>query len=440
MELAIVGSGYVGLVTGACLSDSGNGVTCVDISKERINELKEGRCPIYEPGLGELLQKGARAGRLKFTTDLGEAVSKSRIVFVAVGTPPRQDGGADLSNVEAVCRSVAKLMDGPRIIAIKSTVPVGTGRRMESLMSGETSHKATLVSNPEFLKEGSALDDFFRPDRIVIGSNDPEAAQLMSEIHAPFVRNQNPIVTMSREAAEMTKYASNAFLATRISFINEIASICEANEVDINEVRTGMGYDSRIGFHFLYPGAGYGGSCFPKDVQALSQVAAKAGLQADILETVHQVNQRQKMWLFHRITGRFGRTLDGRKFALWGISFKPNTDDIREAPSLTVIENLLESGAQVSAHDPRATKNLKEVFGDRLDYRSNAYETLDGADALVIATEWNEYRTPDFDILKKKLKQPVIFDGRNLYDLATIRREGFEYYSVGRPALKPREE
>ena len=435
MRLTVVGSGYVGLVTGVCLADTGNDVIEYDIDAEKVAALNRGECPIFEPGLGELLRANSQAGRLTCTTDAARAVHHAEVIFIAVGTPPRQDGSPDLSALYAVADDIADHLNGHKIVVIKSTVPVGTGDEIEARINGRSRHRVALVSNPEFLKEGTAVEDFQKPDRVVIGAEDAQAAAVVRELHEPFVRNQRPIHTMRRKAAELTKYAANACLAARISFINQIANICDALGIDVNEVRTGIGSDARIGFQFLYPGVGYGGSCFPKDVQALVHVAQRAGAEADLLDAVHQVNVRQREIIFRKIVQRFGDRLADRCFALWGVAFKPRTDDIREAPAVTLIERLLEAGAKVRAHDPEALGNLRRRFGDKVSYHSACYEALAGADALVIMTEWNEFRSPDFEEMRKRLRQPVIFDGRNLYPLDAMRRYEFEYYSIGRPAV-----
>jgi len=437
MRLTVVGSGYVGLVTGACLADTGNTVLGYDISAEKVAMLNRGESPIFEPGLTELIQANMQAGRLRFTTDCAAAMRHGEVIFIAVGTPPREDGSPDLTAMHAVADDIADHIGGPKIVVIKSTVPVGTGDEMEQRINRRSKHRVAVVNNPEFLKEGTAVDDFLRPDRVVIGAEDPAAGATVRELHEPFVRNQRPILLMRRKAAEMTKYAANCCLAARISFINQIANICDALEIDVNEVRTGIGWDGRIGFQFLYPGAGYGGSCFPKDVQALVHVAERAGVKADLLQTVHEVNQRQREVLFRKIAARFGPDLSGRAFGIWGVSFKPKTDDIREAPAIVLIEKLLDAGAKVSAHDPVALGNLRRRFGDRVACCPQAYEALSGADALVIVTEWNEFRSPDFDEIARRLRQPLIFDGRNLYALDRMAARGFEYHSIGRPVVRP---
>ena len=435
MKLTIVGTGYVGLVTGACLADTGNDVVGVDKDAEKIEILRRGESPIFEPGLTELLAANVRAGRLRFTTDLARTIRHGEVIFIAVGTPARDGGSPDLTGVHAVADAIAEAIEASRIVVIKSTVPVGTGDELEDRINRRAKHRVRVVNNPEFLKEGTGVEDFLRPDRVVIGAEDPSAAAVVRELHEPFVRNQRPIYVMHRAAAEMTKYAANAYLSTRISFINQIANICDAFGIDVNEVRLGIGSDRRIGFHFLYPGPGYGGSCFPKDVQALVHVARQAGVEADLLDSVHQVNQRQREVLFHKIVDRFGPSLAGLRFAVWGVAFKPKTDDIREAPAVILIEKLLEAGAALQVHDPQALPNLRRRFGDRLSYHDSSYEALDGADALVIVTEWNEFRSPSFDEMRSRLRQPIIFDGRNLYSLDAMRKRDFEYRSIGRPAV-----
>ncbi len=435
MQIAVIGTGYVGLVTAACLAESGNHVAGVDNDAEKIRALRSGHCPFFEPGLEELVKQNLVAGRLRFSTDVSESVIGARVVFLAVGTPARPDGAADLSAVESVAVQVARSLTGPAIVVTKSTVPVGTGARLEALIAANTPHRCPVVSNPEFLKEGSALNDFMRPDRVIIGAEDQAAGDEIAELHLPFVRNNKPILRMSRAAAELTKYAANAYLATRISFINEIAEICERLNVDVNEVRAGMGSDQRIGHHFLYPGLGYGGSCFPKDVQALASFGRAAGADCRLLETVHRRNLAQRENMIRRVVTRLGQDLRGRRLAVWGLAFKPQTDDLREAPAITIIEGLLNAGAQIAAHDPRALEAARRMFGDRIAYYPDPYAALHGADALLIMTEWMEFRSPDFPRMRASMKQPLIFDGRNLYALATMRRYNFEYHSVGRPSV-----
>lgn len=435
MRICVIGSGYVGLVTGACLADSGNHVVAVDNNAAKVRTLSEGHCPFFEPGLEELMRSNLAAGRLRFTTDLAEGIRGARVVFIAVGTPSAPDGSADLSAIESLARALGPLLTQPTVVAIKSTVPVGTGARVEKLIAAGATQPFDVLSNPEFLKEGSAVDDFVRPDRVVIGTENPRAAETLSELYKPFVRNNKPILLMRRAASEMCKYACNAYLATRISFINEIAALCERLDVNVDEVRRGMGFDARIGHHFLYPGAGYGGSCLPKDVQALRQSARECGASAELLAAVHERNIAQRRGLLTKLRERFGDELRGRTFVLWGLAFKPKTDDIREAPAIWLVEQLLAAGAKVAVHDPRAMDNAREVFGGRISYHDDAYEPLSGADALITVTEWMEYRSPDFERIRSALRQPVIVDGRNLYDPAVIARYKIEYYSVGRPPV-----
>lgn len=435
MRLAVIGSGYVGLVTAACLAESGNDVVAVDRDADKIAALRDGRCPFFEPGLEELVRENAAAGRLRFSTSIGEAVPGAHVVFLAVGTPPRDDGSADLSFIEAAARDVAQALTGPTIVVTKSTVPVGTGARLEKLLAEHTVHSVPTISNPEFLKEGSAVSDFVRPDRVVVGADDTDAGDIIEELHRPYVRNNRPILRMSRAAAELTKYAANACLAARISFINEIAEICQHLSVDVNEVRRGMGSDARIGHHFLYPGLGYGGSCFPKDVQALASFGRTAGANCDLLRAVHERNVMQRTQMFERIQQRFDGELHGRRFAIWGLAFKPKTDDIREAPAITLATRLIDEGATVALYDPKALEAARVVLGDQATYVADPYEALPEADALLIATEWMEFRSPDFERMRDALKQSIIFDGRNLYTANTMRRYGFEYHSVGRPSV-----
>lgn len=437
MRVCVIGSGYVGLVTAACLADSGNHVIGVDKDVQKVARLSAGHCTIYEPGLEEMLQANLKADRLRFTTSLKEGVASSRVVFIAVGTPPREDGSADLSAIEAVATEIGKALVGYTVIVTKSTVPVGTGNRVEALIKAQTTQPFHVVSNPEFLKEGAAVEDFLRPDRVVIGTNDAEAGEVVSELYKPFMRSNKPIITMSRMSAEMCKYAANSYLATRISFINEIASMCQTLGVNVDEVRRGMGFDARIGHHFLYPGIGYGGSCFPKDVQALAHTAKAAGARAGILDAVNERNQAMREDFAQRIIARLGGNLKGKKVVVWGLAFKPKTDDIREAPAISVVEALLKAGATVAVHDPRAMEAAQPVLGNRVTYHEDSYEPLAGADALVACTEWMEYRSPDFDRIRELLKQPLIFDGRNIYDLDVMARYDFEYHSIGRPSLNP---
>ncbi|MCH7720896.1 MAG: UDP-glucose/GDP-mannose dehydrogenase family protein [Planctomycetes bacterium] len=435
MRITVAGTGYVGLVTAACLAGTGNTVLGYDTSERRIAELEEGHCPIFEPGLPELLSQGRQTGRLIFTTNLEEAAAHASVVFVAIGTPPRPDGSADMSQVESFATALAPLISRTTILVMKSTLPVGTGERIEKLINARSKKRVHLVSNPEFLKEGSAVNDFQRPDRVIIGADDDDAAQIVRDLYVPFVRNQRPILMMRRAAAEMTKYASNAFLAARISLINEIANICDACGVDVEEVRRGMGTDQRIGFQFLYPGAGYGGSCFPKDVPALCHTAASHGVTPRMLNAVHEVNEAQKQLILQKIARRFDDRLAGLTVAVWGVSFKPNTDDIRDGPALELIDGLLDRGVTVRVHDPQALEQARARYADRVEYFDDGYEAVIGADALAICTEWNEFRSPDFERIRQGLAQPIIFDGRNLYEPETMRRARLEYYPIGRPAV-----
>ncbi|MEK7322280.1 MAG: UDP-glucose/GDP-mannose dehydrogenase family protein [Pseudomonadota bacterium] len=439
MKVTIFGSGYVGLVTGACLAEVGNQVLCVDIDERKIAMLKEGRIPIYEPGLDDLVKKNAEAGRLTFTTDIAAGVAHGLFQFIAVGTPPDEDGSADLKHVLEVANSVGGHMTEYRIVVNKSTVPVGTADRVREAVGAALKQRGAhfefdVVSNPEFLKEGAAIDDFMRPDRIIVGTDNPRTTELLRALYSPFNRNHDRVIAMDIRSAELTKYAANAMLATKISFMNELANLSERLGADIERVRIGIGADPRIGYHFIYPGCGYGGSCFPKDVKALERTARNVEYQAELLQAVEAVNERQKHVLFNKITRHFGADLSGRTFAVWGLAFKPNTDDMREAPSRVLMEALWGAGARVQAHDPAAMEETARIYGERDDLSlcETAAEALDGADALVICTEWNLFRSPDFAALKLKLKQPVIFDGRNLYDPALTEQEGFAYYAIGR--------
>jgi UDPglucose 6-dehydrogenase len=437
MRVCVVGTGYVGLVAGTCFAECGNDVVCVDVDDRKLALLREGKSPIYEPGLEELLRRNQKEGRLTFSNDLAAAVKRSLFCFIAVGTPEGADGSADLSAVLGVAAEIGRAMDGYRIVVNKSTVPVGTADRVRQALAAVTGHPFDVVSNPEFLKEGAAIEDFMKPDRVVIGSDSEKAIELMQELYAPFVRTENPILVMDNRSAEMTKYAANALLATRISFMNEVANLCERVGADVNLVRRGVGSDRRIGQHFLFPGVGYGGSCFPKDVQAMIHTAEEYGLDSAMLRAVDAVNDRQKHVLVHKVKARFGDNLRGRTFAIWGLSFKPRTDDMREAPSLTVVEGLLKAGAQVQVHDPEALAEARRHFGDRVSYHAINYEALSGADALLILTEWNEFRRPDFARMKRLLKRPVIFDGRNLYEPDVMRENGFTYFPIGRDVVRP---
>jgi UDPglucose 6-dehydrogenase len=435
MKVCVIGTGYVGLVAGTCFAEVGNDVVCVDIDAEKVATLAGGTPTIYEPGLEELMRRNMKEHRLSFTTDLAAAVKQSLFCFIAVGTPERSDGAADLSGVLSVARAIGEAMDGYRVIVNKSTVPVGTAERVRREVQAVTMHPFDVVSNPEFMKEGAAIEDFTRPDRVVIGTDAEKAAELMSDLYAPFLRTDNPILVMDNKSAEMTKYAANALLAAKISFMNEISNLCDRVGADINRVRRGIGSDRRLGPHFLFPGVGYGGSCFPKDVKAVIYTAEEYGLDFSLLRAVDSVNDRQKHVLVHKVKAHFGGDLGGRTFAVWGLSFKPRTDDMREAPSITIVEGLLAAGARVRVHDPEALHVARKVFGGRVSYHEVNYDALDGADALLVVTEWNEFRSPDFRRMKTLLKTPVIFDGRNLYDPGEMAEQGFVYHSIGRPTV-----
>ena len=432
MKIAIVGAGYVGLVTSTCLADSGNEVTCIDIDREKIERLNRGEAPIYEPGLAELIERNFEAKRLRFTTDLAAAVPRRRLVFLAVGTPPAADGSADLSSLWTVVKQLAPHLAKNAIVVTKSTVPVGTNAGIAARLKELTGGDCDVASNPEFLKEGAALDDFMKPDRVVVGVRRPQVAEVLKSLYAPFLRTENPFLVMSPESAEMTKYAANALLATKISFINEVANLCERTAADIDDVRRGIGHDSRIGFAFLFPGVGYGGSCFPKDVLALASMARHHRSEARILESVHAVNLRQKEVLGQKIAEHFAGNLRGRTIAVWGLAFKPRTDDVRDAPSLVLINWLLEMGARVRVHDPEAMENVRRLYGDKLEYAGLPLETLAGADALAIVTEWPEFRHPDFEEMAQAMKGRVIFDGRNLYQPEDVAAAGFTYHCIGK--------
>lgn len=439
MKITVVGTGYVGLVAGTCFADSGNEVICADIDKSKIDELNRGEVPIYEPGLEEMVRRNAKEDRLFFTTDIKYAVEKSEIIFIAVGTPPDEDGSADLKHVLAVATDIGKNMNGRKIVVNKSTVPVGTADKVSAAIKKHSRHPFDVISNPEFLKEGAAIDDFMKPDRVVIGTSNEDAAETMRNLYAPFLRSGKPMLVMDEKSAELTKYAANSLLATKISFINEIANLCDAVGADVDLVRKGIGTDGRIGPHFIYPGTGYGGSCFPKDVQAIIKTASQYDVNMNIVSAVEDVNQRQKTILFDKIKGHFGGTLKGKTFAIWGLAFKPKTDDMREAPAIEMINALNKEGATVRAHDPEAIKESKRIFGDRVGKEihlyNKRYDALENADALIIMTEWNAFREPDFYLIKETLKQPTIFDGRNLYDLKRMKKLDIHYYSIGRPAI-----
>ena len=435
MKVAIVGTGYVGLVTGTCLAETGNDVICVDIDKEKVKKLNNNIMPIYEPDLDTLFERNVKAGRLNFTTNLKEAAVKSDIIFLALPTPPGEDGSADLSYILGVADELGKIIKEYKIIVNKSTVPVGTAEKVIAAISKNTDVEFDVVSNPEFLREGLAVDDFMKPDRIVIGTRSEKARKRMEELFSPFVRQGNPIIFMDERSSELTKYASNSYLATRITFMNEIANICDIIGANVDLVRIGMGSDTRIGKRFLFPGIGYGGSCFPKDVSALHKSAKEYGYDFKILDSVMDVNEKQKTIIVGKIKDYFKNNLKGKKIAIWGLAFKPDTDDIREAPSLYIIKKLLEEGASISAFDPEAMENVRKIFGDKIEFVKDHYEALKEADALVIATEWSLFRTPDFNKMSKYMKDKVIFDGRNLYDLNQIEELGFYYRSIGRKEI-----
>ena len=431
MKIAVVGSGYVGLVLGACLAETGNDVTCVDKDDAKVKMLRKGRIPIYEPGLTELVQRNKGEGRLVFTTQLPRAVRAAQIIFIAVGTPQGEDGAADLQHVLGVARDIGKAMDGYKVIVNKSTVPVGTAEKVRAIVRRETTHPFSVVSNPEFLKQGAAVDDFMKPDRVVIGAEDPRGAELMVALHQPFTRTGAPIMVMDCASAELCKYASNAILATKISFMNEIANVCELFGADVDRVRQAVGADRRIGTSFLFPGVGYGGSCFPKDVKALVRFSADKKYDFKILKAVEAVNELQKRSLVRKMEAHFG-SVKGRTIAVWGLAFKPKTDDMRDAPSITVVQSLLEKGAKIQAYDPEAMKIARTLFGQKVAYAPKSYDALRGADALAIVTEWHEFREPDFARMRKLMRSPVIFDGRNIYQPQQMKAHGFIYYSIGR--------
>lgn len=444
MILTVIGTGYVGLVTGACFADMGNDVICVDVDQRKIENLKKGIIPIYEPGLEELVKKNSQTGRLSFTTDIESAVKKSLFCFIAVGTPQGEDGSADLQYVLAVARGIGSAMSGYKIIVNKSTVPVGTAEKIREVVQAELDKRDVLydfdvVSNQEFLKEGTALDDFFRPDRIIIGAGSERARTYMEELYAPFVRSGAPIISMNVRSSEMTKYAANALLATKISFMNEIANMCDAVGADVEDVRKGISADRRIGHHFLYPGIGYGGSCFPKDVQALVKSAHDHGATAHIIEAVEKVNHLQKEVLVQKILAHYHNTMKDKIFAVWGLAFKPNTDDMRAAPAVTIITKLLESGAKIQAYDPEASKEARRIFGEKITISATPYDALRGADALLLLTEWGIFREPDFTLMRSLMHTPVIFDGRNQYNPLRMQQLGFIYFCIGRPSQPPKE-
>jgi UDPglucose 6-dehydrogenase len=433
MRIAVVGTGYVGLVAGTCFAESGNNVTCIDIDEGKIQRLHQGIVPIYEPGLEELLKRNVHDGRLHFTTDFAEGIKGAEVVFIAVGTPPGEDGSADLKYVLAAARSIGESLTGYAVIVDKSTVPVGTARKVKAAVAEVAQHEFDVVSNPEFLKEGAAIDDFLKPDRVLVGSENQRAAEVMEELYAPFVRTGNPIIHTDIESAELTKYAANAMLATRISFMNEIANICTRVGANIDHVRKGMGTDARIGTRFLFAGCGYGGSCFPKDVKAIVRTAEDHGYDFRILKAVEDVNETQKQLLFEKVHAHFDGDLAGKHFAVWGLAFKPNTDDMREAPAVVLCNQLIAAGATVTAFDPEAMDEAREHhLGDTISYAERPMDALDNADALIVVTEWNEFRRPDFEAVHDSLNHAVIFDGRNIYSRGVLERLGFTYYGIGR--------
>jgi len=435
MKIAMIGTGYVGLVTGTCFAESGNDVVCVDINQAKIDGLKQGKIPIYEPGLKELVLRNTENGQLTFTTDIADAVANSTIIYLAVGTPPAADGSADLTAIRNVVDAIGPHLTDDAIVVTKSTVPVGTNQYIFERLRTLLGRDVDVASNPEFLKEGAAIDDFMKPDRVVVGVRRPEVGDVLHELYQPFLRTDRPFLVMSPQSAEFTKYAANALLSTKISFINEMANLCERMGGDINDVRRGMGHDQRIGFAFLFPGVGYGGSCFPKDVRALASMARDHGLNPLIMDAVDLVNNHQKHVLVSKIDQHFGGEIQGKRFAVWGLSFKPRTDDIREAPALTLIDYLIEKGATIQVHDPEASSHVRAIYGARLIYCESAMDALNGADAVAINTEWKVYHNPDFSEMRTRMNEHVIFDGRNLYEPERIAKHGFTYHSIGRPTV-----
>ncbi|MBP3923704.1 UDP-glucose/GDP-mannose dehydrogenase family protein [bacterium] len=431
MKICVIGTGYVGLVAGACLADMGNSVICVDNNEEKLNLLKKGVIPIFEPGLEELVLSNVAENRLTFSSDLKSAVEKSSVCFIAVGTPQDKDGSADLKGVFEVAKSIAKSMNGYKVIVDKSTVPVGTAEKVTEIIRANSSHDFDVVSNPEFLKQGNAVDDFINPDRVIIGSNSEKATSIMQDIYSSFMKNSNRIILMDVKSAEMTKYAANSFLAAKISFMNEIANLCEKVGADAEMVRIGISTDSRIGNQFLFPGLGYGGSCFPKDVKALIKTGAENNCEMSIIKATDEVNQKQRILFVNKIISRFGSDLSDMNFAIWGLSFKPQTNDMREAPSITIINELLKMGAKINAYDPKAQDNAKIIFKDKINYAQSSYEVLKDADCLLLLTEWNEFRRPDFEKIKNLMRKPIIFDGRNQYCALNLEEKGFEYHHIG---------
>jgi UDPglucose 6-dehydrogenase len=437
MKISVIGTGYVGLVTGTCFAECGNEVMCIDKDAKKIAVLESGGIPIYEPGLQEMVQLNRKQGRLSFTTSLPAGIAAAQLIFIAVGTPQAEDGSADLSTVFAVADALAEHLNGPKIVVIKSTVPVGTNRRVGERIAARAAHPVDMASNPEFLKEGAAIEDCLKPDRVVVGVRRPEVAEVLRELYAPFLRTERPFLVMSPESAEMTKYAANAMLATKISYINEMANLCERVGADINDVRRGIGHDARIGFQFLFPGAGYGGSCFPKDIRAIIHMSKTFAAPAPLMESVDHVNEAQKQVLVAKVKAHFGRGLADKTLALWGLAFKPRTDDIREAPALVLIDSLISAGAKLRVHDPEAMANVRTLYGDRLAYCDRPYGALEGADGLIIVTEWQQFRNPDFELMRRLLAEPVIFDGRNLYEPRLLAEAGFTYHSIGRQTVTP---
>ena len=435
MKIAVVGTGYVGLVTGTCLAETGNTVTCVDIDNDKVQKLKNGVIPIYEPNLNNFFQRNIAQNRLFFTTDLEEGIKDAKLIFLALPTPPGDDGSADLSYILSVAKDLGGILEDYKVIIDKSTVPVGTAEKVAKVIGEFSKVDFDVVSNPEFLREGFAVEDFMKPERVVVGTSSEKAKKLMEELYQPFVRQGNPIIFMDEKSAELTKYASNSFLATKITFMNEIANYCEMIGADVDMVRKGMGTDSRIGKRFLFPGIGYGGSCFPKDVKALKKAGQIENYQFKIIDSVMEVNELQKLSIVKKVKSYYGDDLNGKKFALWGLSFKPETDDIREAPSLSMIKELTDSGAEVISYDPEAMDNIRDLVGDKIKYSKNSLEALEGVDALLIATEWSAFRNPDFNLMHSLMKSPIIFDGRNLYSLESMENKNFYYQSVGRKVI-----
>jgi UDPglucose 6-dehydrogenase len=436
VRVCVVGTGYVGLVAGTCFAESGNDVICVDVDEAKIEALRQGKVPIYEPGLEELIKRNVEEGRLAFSTDMATGVRHALVVFIAVGTPQADDGSSDLTAVRKVSQEIGGCMDGYRVIVIKSTVPIGTHEMVQQMVGENTSHKFDVVNNPEFMKEGAAIEDFLKPDRVVVGCSDERAGEIVKDLYSPFCRGGAPILLMDNASAEMTKYAANSLLATRISFVNDVANLCEAVGADIAHVRQGVGLDKRLGMSFLYAGLGYGGSCFPKDVRSIIHTANLNGLEFELLKAVDETNNKQKERLFGKIKNYFNGSLEGRTFGVWGLAFKPRTDDMREAPAIGLIEDLLSQGCIVKVHDPEAMEVAKGIFGDRISYHQRSYDALEDADALAVCTEWNEFRRPDFDRVRTLMKQPVIFDGRNLWEPSQMGEMGFSYFPIGRPSVR----